>query len=98
MTREGREPQAVASLQLDFYDGHQSGVIRPGKDGAAVTAALSVMISEAPTPFAHKLRFRMADGSLVVAKPRPQVTTKPTQDGKGPIDHAQTAIAKSGID
>jgi hypothetical protein len=56
------------------------------------------MISEAPTPFAHKLRFRMADGSLVVAKPRPQVTTKLTQDGKGPIDHAPTAIAKSGID
>lgn len=60
----------VASLQLLFNDGRRSATIRPGKDANAVHAALAVMVSEARGDFSHRLALRMADGSLVIAKPR----------------------------
>jgi hypothetical protein len=58
----------VASLQLLFNDGRKSQSYRPSPD--AVRAALSVMVSEDRTDWSHKLALRMADGSLVIAKPR----------------------------
>jgi hypothetical protein len=61
---------SVASLQLIFDNGTASGLIRPGKDGGAVGAALRVMLSEAGSQFHHVVCFRMADGSRVIAKPK----------------------------
>lgn len=60
----------VTLLQLYFDDGTTSAPIRPGKDPLAVSTALRSMVAESAGRFRHVVRFRMADGSLVTAKPR----------------------------
>jgi len=62
----------VASYQLIRFDGVRIPPIKamPSTREAQVRAALSVMISEARTAFAHRLLFVMDDGTRVIAKPR----------------------------
>jgi hypothetical protein len=54
------------TVRLLFNDG---GVSAPMKtDGASVTAAIRNMLAESRTRFAHRLHFRMKDGSAVIVR------------------------------
>ena len=63
---------AGATLQLIRDDGVRVPAFRinPLHRSGTVRAALSVMVAEADTAFAHRLLFTMQDGSRVVAKAR----------------------------